>query len=221
MVAFLAINPWTIGLATAAAGAVATYIWVESGGPEATADAIDNAMDAAGDLLGDDDPPVPGIPVDPSAATEAADAAADALTDAEVGDICTTCPDPCLPLKGGVPGSTYRGGAYGHITQSGIQAHHTPANAVSPLSRWNGPAVQMRPEDHAQTMSYRNSAAARAYRAQQQQLIASGNFMGAVAMDVADIRRIATQAGDPARYDGAISQMLAYAGCLKATGQVI
>jgi hypothetical protein len=73
----------------------------------------------------------------------------------------------------------------------------------------------MEPVDHRQTASYGRKASD-PYMQAQRSLTASGNFMAAVAMHVADIRAKFPDG----RYDAAIAQMMAYSSCLKATGQV-
>ena len=52
-------------------------------------------------------------------------------------------------------------------------------------------------------------------KAAQGTAIASGNFMAATAMDVADVER-----KFPGKYTGAIAQMTAYTACLKANGVI-
>ena len=80
-----------------------------------------------------------------------------------------------------------------------------PAKSASPLSIEDGPAILMDATDHRQTASYGSSKQAQAYRAQQQQLIAKGDFEGAFNMDVADI-----QIKFGSKYDAAISQAREY-----------
>ena len=46
-------------------------------------------------------------------------------------------------------------------------------------------------------------------------MIASGNFMAATAMDVADIEK-----NFPGKYTAAIAKMMAYTACLKANGVI-
>lgn len=148
----------------------------------------------------------------------------ESLREAELSETCKDCDkDPCKPLKKGNPAGKgpYRGGAYGPLKGKPTHAHHTPAHGSGgPLSRWNGPAIQMDEADHANTASYSNSRMAQAYRARQSSLIASGRFLDAVAMDIADVRRVAALAGNPEKYDHALAEMQAYVACLKATNQV-
>ncbi|MGH2863252.1 MAG: RHS repeat-associated core domain-containing protein [Solirubrobacteraceae bacterium] len=49
----------------------------------------------------------------------------------------------------------FAGGRYGQLdTGNGIELHHMPADSVSPLSRGDGPAIQMERLDHYQTASW-------------------------------------------------------------------
>lgn len=57
--------------------------------------------------------------------------------------------------------------------------------------------------DHALTASYKRGAGPDAYRAVQKTLIDSGDFIGAMRMDIYDIQ---TEFGT--KYDGAIYEML-------------
>ena len=97
----------------------------------------------------------------------------------------------------------------------GFDSHHTPAAAASNLPRDMGPAIQMQPPDHWRTASNGRQRGYAAYIAAQKELVTSGNSVGAVAMDAADIH---AKFGN--KYDGALAQMLAYAACLKRTGAV-
>lgn len=125
---------------------------------------------------------------------------------------------PCDHLKKGNSDGKgpYRGGSYGGTKQSGIESHHTPANAVSPLPKSQGPAVQMNPADHRLTGSHGHQGAdGDAYRAALAKLIAEGRWRDAVAMEIKDIRAVAREQGDPRKYNEAISEMLAYFKCLE------
>jgi hypothetical protein len=97
------------------------------------------------------------------------------------------------------------GGAYGRISADGGQVHHIPANEVSPLSEYSGPAIWMLPQDHQQTASWGSSRAAEVYRQQQAAHIRGGRYMAAVQMDVQDVR---AKFGN--KYDPAIEQMYHY-----------
>ncbi|MBB3953035.1 hypothetical protein [Aureimonas jatrophae] len=137
---------------------------------------------------------------------------------------CARCAqNPCAHLACGVPGSAYRGGAHGCMTGTpetvgdGLDSHHMPANSKSPLATPVGPAVQMRPEDHAQTASFRGRANGGTY-APQRALLARGQVYAAFLLDVADVKRIAAAQGDPTRYNAGLAQASAYATCLKKNG---
>lgn len=131
---------------------------------------------------------------------------------------CSSCPQPCALLACGVPGAPYRGGAHGCTKLPyGDQkdSHHMPADSISPLPRDMAPAIQMDPRDHRLTNSYGASAATNAILAGQQNLIRSGNFLAAQAIDVAEI-----ELKFPGKYTAAIAQMGAYTLCLKANGYI-
>ncbi|MEQ8902901.1 MAG: hypothetical protein RID11_09015 [Roseovarius sp.] len=142
------------------------------------------------------------------------------LAKTEATEACAVCGrnNPCQHLQNGLPGSKYRGGSHLGMSQpsgDGKESHHTPAKAVSPLPTSVGPAIQMDPLDHAKTASSGKRPGFQAYQAKQARLIAAGNFMGAIALDVADIKLKFED-----KYDAAIGQMMAYATCLKKHGIV-
>lgn len=129
---------------------------------------------------------------------------------------CQGC-NPCLALAAGA-GGKYKGGAHAFMSQpvgDGLDSHHTPAAAASPLPRDMGPAIQMDPADHWRTASNGRMPGSAAYIAAQRGMTGSGNFMGAVAMDAVDVH-----AKFGGKYDGALEQMMAYALCLKANNLV-
>ncbi len=153
-------------------------------------------------------------------------AAQDLDEDTPVAVTCATCAQsPCAHLACGAPGSTYRGGAHGCVGRPAMKAlpdgaihsHHTPADHYSHLPTPVGPSVQLAASDHRNTSSYGRRVHGPRY-APQRQALASGRTMEAIFYDVADIRNVAREAGDPTRYDAAISQMLGYAECLHAHG---
>jgi len=84
----------------------------------------------------------------------------------------------------------FEGGTYGGLGTEGgtLHRHHMPADSASPLSKSNGPAIQMEPVDHRRTASYGGGTNATNYRARQQELIDQGNFDDAFLMDVEDIQ---------------------------------
>ena len=146
---------------------------------------------------------------------EQADQAADQATTSSL--TCANCAEnPCAHLACGAPGSNYRGGAHGCMatpTGDGRDSHHMPARSISPLHPAVGPASQMDPRDHRLTNSYGRTPATNATLASQQQMIASGNFVSAQAIDVAEVLT-----KFPGKYDAAIAQMEAYTACLKRNG---
>jgi RHS repeat-associated protein len=99
----------------------------------------------------------------------------------------------------------YKGGAYGPLVgEAGIEVHHMPANSVSPISRYRGPAIQMEVLDHRATSSFGRGGAA--YRQNVGELIEEGSMRDAMAVEIQDIRsRFGT------KYNSAIQQMLEYA----------
>jgi hypothetical protein len=98
-----------------------------------------------------------------------------------------------------------KGGRYGDVRRgnTGGQVHHTPASAVSPYTHHTGPSVWMETLDHRRTGSWGSSAAAKAYRQKQADLIAQGKLREAVQMDIDDIR---SKFGS--KYDDHIREML-------------
>jgi RHS repeat-associated protein len=101
--------------------------------------------------------------------------------------------------------SSISGGAYGHISANGGEVHHMPANSISPLSTYSGPAIRMDKNDHRLTASWGRSKAAQKYREQQRQLIEKGKFIEAQQMDIDDIK---SKFGS--KYDKEIQDMLNY-----------
>jgi hypothetical protein len=176
---------WVVGgLLVLGTAAYGGYVWYNS--PSETAPA-DTANDKAGTALN----------------TEAATL------------VCRTCPPACAHLACGVPGTPYRGGADGCMTKptgDGKDSHHMPAANYSPLPRASGPAIQMDPIDHQATSSYGGRVHGPLY-APQRALLARGQTMAALLMDVAEVK-----AAFGSKYDGAIAQMMLYAACLKKNG---
>lgn len=119
----------------------------------------------------------------------------------------------CKALEGGTPGAKYKGGKYGKIKNGGKargqEAHHMPADAISPKSKFLGPAIQMDYADHRLTASCDHNNPAHA--AAQESLVSQGKagMMAAIAMDIADIRGLFGN-----KYDSAIAQMVAWAKCM-------
>jgi hypothetical protein len=150
-----------------------------------------------------------------------ADKAADKVAEKAGTVTCATCAsNPCAALACGTPGSQYRGGAHGCTklpVGDGLDSHHMPADSATVMPREIAPAIQMDPVDHRKTISYGGGATGPHYAAQRS-LVTRGQTMAAIMMDVADVKVIAAAAGTPSKYDSAITQMLAYAQCLKQHG---
>ena len=87
----------------------------------------------------------------------------------------------------------------------GYDAHHIPADSVSPYPTGDGPAIAMEQADHMETASYGNSLEAQEYRSAQADLIEKGDYAGAQQMDIDDI-----QNKFGSKYDTAIQDMLNY-----------
>jgi len=86
-----------------------------------------------------------------------------------------------------------KGGAYKDLQDvgDGQDAHHMPSSEAlkeSGVSKSDGPAIKMDPDDHADTASWGNRADAQAYRAKQAELIKQGDFKGATQMDYDDLK---------------------------------
>jgi hypothetical protein len=111
-------------------------------------------------------------------------------------------------VKGIAPNSKFRGGKHGDTKfprGDGLDSNHSPADAISPFRRNDGPAFQMDPTDHRQMSSTGSSASAKAWRKKQQDLIAQGKLREAVQMDIDEARRLFGN-----KYDDAIQEMLDY-----------
>jgi RHS repeat-associated protein len=126
-----------------------------------------------------------------------------------------SCPCDCLK-KGNQEGKgEFRGGSKGGISRPGIEGHHMPADAVTKnqsdyVGYRSGPAIQMTPEDHAETSSYKNSTAAQQYR----EKVSTMSNRDAMATEIRDVRRVARAAGDPKKYNTAMQEMLSYSKCI-------
>jgi hypothetical protein len=115
-------------------------------------------------------------------------------------------PEDMIVAGNGPPKITQLGGAYRDVKGlPGYEAHHVPANSISPLSTEEGPSLAMLTDDHRLTASWGNSREARAYRQAQAELIEQGDFQGAQQMDIVDIK---SKFGN--KYDEAIQQMQDY-----------
>jgi len=85
-----------------------------------------------------------------------------------------------------------------------------PAQDVSGLGEQKGPAIQMDPADHAKTMSNGNNQGSGEYREMIGDMIAGGDMRGAMATEIRDVRRVAKEAGNPSKYNGAMREMMDY-----------
>ena len=129
---------------------------------------------------------------------------------------CATC--GCSALANGIPSAPYRGGAHVFMQESGrepaVQSHHMPPNAVSPLPKDMGPAIQMDTKDHYATPSFGQKVFS-PFMKSQGNLANKGQFMTAFAVDAA-----AVEEKYPGKYTSAIAQALAYAKCLQNAGLI-
>ena len=117
--------------------------------------------------------------------------------------------DSLLAAKAG----PYRGGPHSQTQKpwgDGLESHHMPAKSVSGLGEPNGPAIQMTPADHARTMSNGKMQGSGEYREMIGDMISGGDMRGAMATEIRDVRRVAREAGDPRRYNGAMREMMDY-----------
>ena len=120
---------------------------------------------------------------------------------------------PEARVEGAAERGLFRGGAYGQLERvEGFERHHLPADSVSPLSTYGGPAIQMERTDHILTSSHGFQGISGAeYRAELQQLIQQGQMRDAMAREIWDVRRAAVEGGgNPAKYNGALREMLDY-----------
>ena len=97
----------------------------------------------------------------------------------------------------------------------GLDAHHLPANSTTNIARGDGPAIQILPEDHRNTLSYGSKAKNIESRKQVKKLIDEGQARKSLAMEIRDVRRVARDAGDPRRYNQALLQAAKYAKGMK------
>jgi RHS repeat-associated protein len=117
----------------------------------------------------------------------------------------------------------YRGGPHSQAkgpTGDGLDSHHMPDRNADPrVPVDNGPAIQMDPHDHALTSSNgRNGRAGAAYRAQTADMINQGNYRGAMAREIRDVRGAAARgSGDRTKYNEAIGEMPDYS---RSSGQL-
>jgi hypothetical protein len=80
-----------------------------------------------------------------------------------------------------------------------------PADSTTSISRGNGPAIQMKVEDHKLTSSYGSSTKAKEYRAEIQKMIEEGKFRSTMAKEIFDVKK---KTGS--KYNKAMLEMLEY-----------
>lgn len=108
---------------------------------------------------------------------------------------------------------TFRGGAYGRLQGgAGIERHHLPADSVSSITTYSGPAIQMEKADHLLTSSHGSQGLAGAqYRAEIGQMMEQGQMRSAMAREILDVRRAAVEGGgNVTKYNSAVQEMLDY-----------
>ena len=109
----------------------------------------------------------------------------------------------------------FRGGSHGEMKGpkgDGLDSHHMPADAASPIPREQGPAIQMEPKDHELTSSYGSGTDAAAYRKEIAEKIDQGKMRDAMAQEVKDVKRAAKEgSSDATKYNRAMQEMLDYA----------
>jgi hypothetical protein len=128
---------------------------------------------------------------------------------------------PCDHLKKGKGKGPYRGGAHSETSKpgkDGKDSHHMPADDVSPLPRKDGPAIQMDPADHRETLSNGSGLENKQFRKMTESLLNNREWRKALALEIRDVRRIARETGDPRKYNEAMREMLEYFACLEANG---
>jgi hypothetical protein len=108
----------------------------------------------------------------------------------------------------------YRGGPHSQTklpVGDGLDSHHLPADAISPIPREKGPAIKMDPADHKETSSNGSGLDAVEYRSEIREMIESGRMRDAMATEIKDVRRAAKLvSGNQKKYNEAIREMLEY-----------
>ena len=133
-----------------------------------------------------------------------ADARTAFMFDLSLADVHTFAVGVGAYIVHNCPANPFQGGRFGALkTGAGIERHHMIADSVSTFARKDGPSIQMEVSDHRMTASWGNSAAARAYRAEQRAMVAEGDTAGALQTDILNVRGMFGP-----KYDDAIRQML-------------
>ena len=127
---------------------------------------------------------------------------------------CEDCKTPSDAPKKTVPKTPYRGGAHSETklpVGDGLDSHHLPADAISPIPREKGPAIKMDPADHRETSSNGSGLDAIEYRAEVKELLDADRMRDAMAKEIRDVRRAAdVVSGKPTKYNEGIQEMLEY-----------
>lgn len=127
-------------------------------------------------------------------------------------------PGPCDHLLKGNGKGGYRGGGHEETKEpigDGLDSHHMPAKAASPLDPDKGPAIQMEPTDHGKTSSNGKVKGFANYIYRIKILLTQGKWRNAMAVEIKDVRRVAKMQGDLRRYNIAMQEMLDYFHCLE------
>lgn len=126
---------------------------------------------------------------------------------------------PCDHLRQGNGKGPYRGGAHSKTSKpvnDGKDSHHMPAKKVSPLDKDDGPAIQMDPPDHRETMSNGTQGLeGEAFRDNIAQMLAQGRWRDAMVKEIKDVMRVARETGNSRKYNEAMLEMLEYFECLE------
>ncbi len=108
----------------------------------------------------------------------------------------------------------YMGGRHGDMILpkgDGLDSHHMPAKSTYDMDYNDMPAIQMDPSDHRKTSSHAHMMGNREYRDVLENMINNGQMRDAMAIELRDIRRVASEVGDPRKYNQAMREMLDYA----------
>ena len=101
--------------------------------------------------------------------------------------------------------ATQLGGPYSKVRRlKAHDAHHLVADKVSGISKGDGTSIAMVPAHHRKTASYGGRLEAAPFRKRQAELVAKGDFDGAMQLGIDDVR---SKFGD--LYDDAIDQAVA------------